>query len=80
MPMSFPDLDSLKRRALQRGFRQPVDTESEENYREMFADFMIKVDRVESAEIRSKLPCDILALDPATALRMMGIDIPNFTN
>lgn len=53
MPMSFPNLDSLMRRAEQRGFRQPVSDESEEEYREAFADFMVSVDRVESAEIRS---------------------------
>ncbi|HEN3491669.1 TPA: hypothetical protein U5D94_004566, partial [Yersinia enterocolitica] len=46
-----------------------------EVYREKFADFMVNIDRVESGEIRSKLGWDILQLDPATALKMMGIDI-----
>ncbi|ARB86017.1 MULTISPECIES: hypothetical protein [Yersinia] len=75
MPMSFPNLESLKRRAKMRNFRQPLENEPEEVYREKFADFMVNIDRVESSEIRSKLGWDILQLDPATALKMMGIDI-----
>lgn len=58
MPMSFPDLESLKRRAAQREFRQPFEEESEQQYRAAFADFMMGVDRVESAEIRSGLGWD----------------------
>ena len=58
MPMYFPNLDSLKQRAQQRGFRQPNEGESEDQYRAAFADFMITVDRVESAEIRAGKPWD----------------------
>lgn len=61
MPMSFPNLDSLMRRAEQRGFRQPVADESEDSYRSAFADFMVNVDRVESAEIRSGKGWDQMA-------------------
>jgi len=79
MPMSFPDLKSLERRAEQRGFRWNLKDESEEEYREAFADFMLNVDRVESAEIRSKVGWDVLQEDPATLLKMMGIDTSAFT-
>lgn len=53
MPMSFPDFESLKRRAEQRKFRQPNEGETEEQFRTAFADFMMNVDRVESSEIRT---------------------------
>ena len=58
MPMSFPDMESLQFRAKQRNFRQPNEGESESEYREAFANFMVDVDRVESAEIRSGLGWD----------------------
>lgn len=58
MPMSFPDMESLINRAKQRKFREPNEDETEEQYREAFADFMVEVDRVESAEIRNKLGWD----------------------
>lgn len=51
MPMSFPDMKSLKNRATQRGFRQPQEGESTADYREAFALFMRDVDMVESLEI-----------------------------
>ncbi|AXG66974.1 hypothetical protein HOU08_gp248 [Dickeya phage vB_DsoM_JA29] len=72
MPMSFPDFDSLKRRAHQRNFRQPKDGETEQEFRTAFADFMLEVDRVESAEIRSGKGWDEMQHDPAAMLRMMG--------
>lgn len=67
MPMSFPDFESLKRRAEQRKFRQPNEGESEADYRKAFADFMMDVDRVESSEIRTgrgwdnQMPEELLA-------------------
>ncbi len=56
--MSFPTMDSLKARAKQRGFRQPNEGESDDQYRNAFADFMLEVDRIEAAEIRAGLPWD----------------------
>ena len=53
MPMSFPDMESLKRRSEQRGFRQPDENESESQFRKEFADFMENIDLVESMEIRT---------------------------
>lgn len=58
MPMNFPDMKSLKDRADQREFRMPEIGESEEHYREAFAEFMSKVDFVESCEIRNKVGWD----------------------
>jgi hypothetical protein len=51
--MYFPTFDSLKQNAVFRQFRSPDENETESEYREAFADFMLFVDRVESAEIRS---------------------------
>ena len=53
MPMSFPDMESLKRRAEQREFRQPHENESEIQFRKEFSDFMESIDLVESMEIRT---------------------------
>ena len=58
MPLSFPDMKSLSSRAMQRGFRQPFtcDTcihETEDQYRNAFADFMQGVDPCEAHEIRT---------------------------
>ena len=53
MPMSFPDIESLKSRADQRGFRQPNEDELESQFRKEFSDFMESVDLVESMEIRT---------------------------
>jgi hypothetical protein len=58
MPMSFPNLTSLKNRAKQRGFRDIESNESEDQYRTSFADFMQSVDFVESMEIRAKVGWD----------------------
>ena len=52
MPMDFPSMESLTRRATQRDFRQPHEGETEAQYREAFADFMKDIDLVESHEIR----------------------------
>jgi hypothetical protein len=73
MPMSFPDFDSLKARAQQRGFRQPNENETESEFRTALADFMITVDRVESAEIRTGKGWDEQQNDPAALLRAMGL-------
>lgn len=51
MPMSFPNMQSLKDRAQQRNFRQPEEDETEENYRAEFARFMRNVDIIEAMEI-----------------------------
>jgi len=53
MPMCFPDIESLKRRSEQRGFRQPNENELESQFRKEFADFMENIDLVESMEIRT---------------------------
>lgn len=53
MPMSFQNMESLKARATQRKFRQPIENESEADYRTAFANFMVSVDMIESMEIRS---------------------------
>lgn len=50
--MHFPDFDSLKRGANFRKFRQPLENETEAQFREAFADYMVPIDRLESAEIR----------------------------
>lgn len=73
MPMSFPDFDSLKARAQQRGFRQPNENETEAEFRTALADFMVNVDRVESAEIRTGKGWDEQQSDPAALLRAMGL-------
>lgn len=73
MPMSFPDFDSLKARAAQRGFRQPNENETEAEFRTALADFMVNVDRVESAEIRTGKGWDEQQNDPAALLRAMGL-------
>ena len=74
MPMSFPDFNSLKARAQQRGFRQPNENETEAEFRTALADFMIDIDRVESAEIRSGKGWDQMQQeDPAALLRAMGL-------
>jgi hypothetical protein len=54
MPRSFPDMKSLKFNAKMRKFRQPEEGESEDAYREAFADYMVSIDKIESIEIRAK--------------------------
>lgn len=53
MPMSFPTHQSVVNRATQRGFRAPVEGETEDQYRSNFAQFMRLVDPVEASEISS---------------------------
>ena len=53
MPMSFPTHQSVVNRATQRGFRAPVEGETEDQYRSNFANFMRLVDPVEASEISS---------------------------
>lgn len=53
MPMSFPTFESLRARAKQRQFRQPLEDETEDQFRQAFFNFMRHVDIVESSEIRS---------------------------
>jgi len=66
MPLDFPDMASLKRRAKIRGFRQPTENETEDEYRSAFSHFMLGIDRVESAEISSGKGWD--KMDPAELL------------
>ena len=58
MPIDFPDFESLKRRAVVRGFRQPCEGETEEQYRLAFSIFMASIDVIESMEIASGLGMD----------------------
>jgi hypothetical protein len=69
MPMNFPDMESLETRAGQRGFRKPRENETEEIYREEFADFMKDVYIIESGEIRCKFGWD--KWNPIDALKMI---------
>lgn len=73
MPRSFPDMDSLKRQAPRYDFRQPNEGESEEDYRTALADVALKVDPVESAEIRNKVGWN--AQSPEMMLRAMGFKL-----
>lgn len=70
MPMTFPTMQSLVERALQRNFRMPSENETEDSYRKEFADFMQAIDMVEAGEIRlGNLPMDFVReADPLTAL------------
>ena len=58
MPMSFPDMDSLKRCAEVWQFRKPEEAESEDAYRSALADHVQPKDLVESMEIRAKVGWD----------------------
>jgi hypothetical protein len=53
MPMPFPDFESLRQRAEQRNFRKPNEGETEEEFRQAFAESMQDADPVEAHEIRS---------------------------
>jgi hypothetical protein len=53
MPMAFPDFKSLCQRAEQRNFRKPNEGETEEEFRQAFAESMQDADPVEAHEIRS---------------------------
>ena len=52
MPRDFPDMDSLKKHAEVVGFRQPLDNESERDYRNVLSDFVRPVDPIEASEIQ----------------------------
>lgn len=58
MPMNFPDFNSLKRAAEIHQFRQPKSCEPENDYRIALADYVSKIDFVESEEIRNKVGWD----------------------
>ena len=51
--MDFPDMESLKKWAKVREFREPFPDEDELTYRSAFAIFMSDKDPVEAAEIAS---------------------------
>jgi hypothetical protein len=73
--MHFPDFESLKRGANFRKFRQPRENETEVEFREAFADHMVSIDRVESAEIRmggnGKSFYGLKAMDKLIALQII---------
>lgn len=53
MPMSFPDMTSLRSAADVWKFREPTQGETEAEYRTALADFVLPKDQVESMEIRT---------------------------
>lgn len=53
MPMSFPDMASLKSAAECWKFREPNEGENEADYRKALADFVRPQDLIESQEIRT---------------------------
>lgn len=58
MPMDFPNMDCLKRTAKIHQFRQPNESESEQDYRELLANHVMPRDRIESFEIRFSVGWD----------------------
>ena len=66
-------MESLTSRAKQRHFRQPLESETESEYRNAFADFMQNIDMVEAAEIRLKGTPLAFAVEasPAYALSLL---------
>ena len=58
MPMTFPDLDSLKMAARVHDFRIINNSESEQQYRNALADHVSTIDYLESCEIRNKVGWD----------------------
>jgi len=55
MPMDFPDMNSLKRAAELRKFREPLKNETEDAFRAALADHVQPINLIESIEIRSKV-------------------------
>jgi hypothetical protein len=51
MPVDFPNMDSLKKRAKMWGFREPNVDESEPDYRIELSGYVRPSDRIESLEI-----------------------------
>jgi len=58
MPLDFPDMQSLVNRAKLHGFREPIENEREDEYRNALADFVEPIDFIESIEIRNKIGWD----------------------
>lgn len=58
MPIDFPDLESIIRRAEMWKFRKMDEGESEAEYRIALADFVSDKDFIESEEIRNKVGWD----------------------
>jgi len=58
MPMDFPDMRSLIFCAKVHGFREPLSEETEEDYREVLANYVAQRDFIESEEIRNKVGWD----------------------
>lgn len=51
MPMDFKDYGSLKAAAKIHKFRQPMEDELEEDYRQELSNHVMKVDKIEACEI-----------------------------
>lgn len=58
MPMDFPDMKSLIFIAKVWKFREPLEAETEEQYRSALADFVTPKDQIEAHEIRNKVGWD----------------------
>ena len=52
MPMNFPDMKTLQRRAEVHSFRQPRSNEEEANFRIELARHVLQRDRIEAFEIK----------------------------
>ena len=76
MPMSFPDMASLRNIAQVHNFRQPTENESEVEYRQALAAHVRPIDFVESEEIRNKVGWDKFSDKQNTAMieRKIGVD------
>ena len=76
MPMSFPDMKSLKFAAQCWKFREPNEGESEDEFRVALADFVQPKDLIESQEIRTSKGWDQWDnKDSADMLRRSGFNI-----
>jgi len=82
MPMLFPDMGSLERRAVQRKFRTPFTAESQLDYREALATHVQKVDMIEAGEIRLGIGYDVWTMDQRAAVikRTTGAQIREVFN
>lgn len=58
MPMSFPNMESLKNAAKIHKFRDPKPSELESDYRSALADHVRNIDLIESMEIRTGVGWD----------------------
>lgn len=77
MPMSFPDFESLKRRAEIRGFREAKKGETEKHYRKALACHVQKIDPVEAMEIKAKVGWDQIPPEAALSFMLAGIKKDN---